>query len=693
MTPPVMLRQHLLTGLICTALLIIQLIGLSDVQAAGKSSSYVIVLASAPGTNLKWQPRKSPLLEGRTVYVTQTTVKGKPYERLNLGFFSSRQAAVLVLNDVEKLYPGAWLREASASEVKAASKTALVVPVSKTSSPKRTAATKKQTPAGNKSSLTNKQLDSLMQRAKNDFKKQDYSQAIRYLTAIIAAGDHKYSSEALEMLGQSRQRNGQNAHAAAIYEEYLEKYPTGDDAIRVKQRLTGLLTSTAAPRDKIHMDEDGKEEKGRLTTYGSFSQYYRKDIAEVDGVDGSFTNLSQLITFIDLNTNYQTPNFDQNFRFSADDTYDFLDEDEKNSFRFIEAFYELSSRKSGTSGRLGRQALRIGGILKRFDGISAGYQFTPNMRLNALAGYPVDIDNKTSINQHKSFYGFIFETGTFLRNWDMNLFYFDQDIDGLDDRTSTGTEIRYNDRTKSIFGMIDYDLNFNEINILQLNANLLFDRGRTAYMNAFLRKAPVLATSNALIGQTAESIEELQQTLSIEQIYQLARDRTADSATITLGGSQPISEKFQANADITFSKVDGTEASGGVPATPSTGTDYFISAQIVGNNLILKRDTGVLGIRYLDTEQSDTWAFIANTRFPVSRDWRINPRLQYDIRTSSDGRTQNKIRALLRTDYQYLNKVRFDFEIGFDDTSEDINGQSLGNSNLFFMLGYRWDFR
>jgi len=687
-----MLRQQFLTGLICTALLIIQLIALSDVQAAGKSSSYVIVLASAPGTNLKWQPKTSTLLEGRTVYVTQTTVKGKPWERLNLGFYSSRQKAVRVLNDVQQLYPGAWLREASAGEIKAASNNALIVPVSKISAPKSTTTTKKQTPVSNKSSLTDKQLDSLMQRAKNDFKKQDYSQAIRYLTAILAAGDHKYSMEALELLGLSRQRKGQNAHAAAIYKEYLEKYQTGDGTIRVKQRLSGLLTSTQAPRKKIHMEADEKEQKGRMTTYGSFSQFYRNDTSKVDGLDGSITTLSQLITFLDLNTTYQTPNFDQNFRFTADDTYDFLDDDDKNSFRFIEAFYDLSSRKSGTSGRFGRQALRIGGILKRFDGISAGYQFTPNMRLNALAGYPVDIDNKTSINQHKSFYGFIFETGTFLQNWDMNLFFFDQDIDGINDRTSTGTEVRYNDNTKSIFGMIDYDLNFNEVNILQLNANLLFDRGRTAYMNAFLRKAPVLATSNALIGQTASSIEELQQTLSIEQIHQLALDRTADSSTITVGGSQPISEKFQANADITFSKVDGTEASGGVPATPSTGTDYFISAQIVGNNLILKRDTGVLGIRYLDTEQSDTWAFIANTRFPVSRNWRINPRLQYDIRTSSDGRSQNKFRVLVRTDYRYLNKVRFDFEIGYDDVSEDTNGQSLGTNNLYFMLGYRWDF-
>jgi hypothetical protein len=551
---------------------------------------------------------------------------------------------------------------------------------------------KKNTTGVQGSSLTEKQLDSLMQRATDEFKRKNYSQAIRYFTAIISAGENKHSREALELLGLSRQRKGQNAHAAAAYKQYLEKYPTSEGAIRVKQRLSGLMTATQAPRDKIHREDEQQEQKGQMTTYGSFSQYYRKDIAESDDIDGSITTLSQLITFIDLNSTYQTANFDQSIRFTADDTFDFLDDDESNSFRFIEAFYDLGSRKTGTSGRIGRQALRIGGILNRFDGISAGYQFTPEMRLNALAGYPVEIDNKTSINKHKSFYGFIFETGTFLRHWDMNLFYFDQDSDGIDDRTSTGTEIRYNDRTKSMFGMIDYDLTFNEINILQLNANLLFDRGRAAYMNAFLRKTPPLSTSNALIGRPETSIEELMQTLSIEQIHQLARDRTADSATITFGGSQPISEKFQANADITFSKVSGTEASGGVPATPSTGTDYFLSAQIVGNNLILRRDTGVIGLRYLDTRLSDTWSIIANTRIPVSRNWRINPRLQYDIRKSTDGRTQNKLRALVRTDYRYLNRVRFDFELGYDDTDDVMNGQSLGTNNLFFMMGYRWDF-
>lgn len=686
MTPPILLRRKLVTCLKYVVLLVLVLAVTANARAENKSSPYAIVLASAPGTGHKWQPRKSSLLEGRTVYVTRTTVKGKQWERLNMGFFNSRQDAVRVLNDIQTLYPGAWLRQASTGEIKAATNKALPVPVS------RKSPSKKLVTRSTGTSLTDAQLESLMQRATDEFKNRNYSQAIRYFTAIISAGESEHSRESLELLGLSRQRKGQDAHAAAIYKDYLEKYPTSDGAIRVKQRLSGLLTAAQPPRDKIHMEADQKVQKGQMTTYGSLSQYYRRDIAESDDIDGSITTLSQLITFIDLNTMYQTANFDQSFRFTADDTYDFLDDEDSNSFRFIEAFYDLGSRKTGTSGRIGRQALRIGGILNRFDGISAGYQLTPGMRINALAGYPVDIDNKTSINKHKSFYGFIYETGTFLQNWDMNLFFFDQETDGIDDRTSTGTEVRYNDRTRSLFGMIDYDLTFKEINILQLNANLLFDRGRAAYMNAFLRKTPPLSTSNALIGRTETSIEELMETLNIEQIHQLARDRTADSATITLGGSQPISEKFQANADITFSKVGGTEASGGVPATPATGTDYFLSAQIVGNNLILRRDTGVLGIRYLDTSLSDTWSIIANTRIPVSRNWRINPRLQYDIRKSSDGRTQNKLRALVRTDYRYLNSIRFDFELGYDSTDDVMNGQSLGTSNLFLMLGYRWDF-
>ena len=157
-----------------------------------------------------------------------------------------------------------------------------------------------------------------------------------------------------------------------------------------------------------------------------------------------------------------------------------------------------------------------------------------------LAGLPVGYNNKSSLNEHQTFYGVTFETGTFLDHWNMNLFYFDQQVDGLTDRNSIGTEVRYRDRRNVLFGMVDYDIFFDELNILQLNGNMSFDQGRTAYMNAFMRKAPILSTSNALIGRQERSIEELKNVLNIEQIYQLAQDRTAGSQTLTIGGSQPL---------------------------------------------------------------------------------------------------------------------------------------------------------
>jgi hypothetical protein len=413
---------------------------------------------------------------------------------------------------------------------------------------------------------------------------------------------------------------------------------------------------------------------------------------------GSITALSQLFTFLDVSSLARSSNFDYNLQFTGDHVADFVDSD-GDQFRFIETSIEFSYRKTGTSAKFGRQKLPISGILRRFDGVSAGYQFTPDFRLNVLAGFPVDLDNKTSINDHKSFYGLTFETGTFLKHWDMSLFYFNQEADDLKDRTSIGTELRYLDKRTSVFSMIDYDLFYDEINTLQLYANHIFDQGLTLYLNGIMRKSPELATSNALIGMPETSLEELNKKLNLEQIYQLARDRTADTQTVTFGASQPLNKTFQLTGDITVSHIDATPATppdvlipAGVPGTEEMGPDYYISTQLVGNSLLMKRDTNILGIRYYQTEPSDTISFIVNSRFPIGRNWRINPRLQYDIRKQFDGREQKKIRAMLKTDYRYHNKLRFDFEIGYGDTTVSNTAVDLDNSNLYFSLGYRWDF-
>ena len=682
-----LLQRHSLASLSCTLLLLCQLLISSNAEAADTASQYSIVVASAPGKNLKWVPKKHSLFEGYSFYVEKATIKGKPWERLCVGFFSSRSDAVAILNQVQKIYPGAWIQKASTENILRT----IHSPSAPTARrPQSTRDKKSVNPeAGTTSSLTEKQLDSLMQRAKTDFKKKKYSSSIRYLNALVAAGNHKYSQEALELLGLTRQRNGQKAHAVSTYEKYLRTYPDSEGATRVRQRLDGLRTADIAPKESIHMEKAGEDSS--VTSYGSLAQYYRRNITSTDDA-GNIETLSQLITYLDLTTMQRTSNFDHRYQFTADHIYDFIDSDDDSVFRFIDTFYEFSHRETGSSGRIGRQRLQIGGILKRFDGFSLGYQFTPDMRLNLIGGLPVDIDNKSSLNQHKTFYGFTFETGTFLDHWSMNLFYFEQTIDDLTNNNSIGTELRYSDRTKAFYGLLDYDLFYDEINILQLNSNIFFDHGRVAYLNAYMRKSPLMATENALIGRQEQSIEELKTVLNDEQIYQLARDRTANSETVMIGGSQPVSKRFQITADITFTHEDETEASGGVPATTDTGTDYFFSTQLVGNDLITMTDSYIFGFRYYDTYLTDVASFIINTRFPVARSWRINPRLQFDLRDQNDGRSQTKLRAIIRTDYRYQNKARFDFEIGYDELNDDSSNQSLDSSNLFFTLGYRWDF-
>ncbi|MCW8935705.1 MAG: hypothetical protein OQK98_13345 [Gammaproteobacteria bacterium] len=665
--------------------ILLNLLGTGLVKAANTSKTYSLVLASASGTNLKWTPSKNQMFSGRSFYIEKIKRISGVRERLNLGFFSNREQAMSMQKKARKIYPGAWIIKTPPNATKSIIYTA-PVSIKKSKIKPLSDKTLKQ---GKATSLREKQLDKLMLRAKTDFKNKKYSSAIRYLKALVNTNSNKYSEEALELLGLTRQRKGQKTHALANYEQYLKLYPDSQGSDRVRQRLAGLLTAASGPRKKIKMETTLKESK--INTHGSLSQFYRSNTAKIDNTQ-SIKTLSQLNTFIDITTQHRSSNFDHQYQFTSDHIYDFIKDDDNSEFRFIETYYELSYRKTGSSGRLGRQTLRIGGLLNRFDGISAGYQFTADMRFNIHAGHPVEIDNKSSINTDKTFYGLTYETGTFLNNWNMNLFYFDQKYNDFNDRSSIGTEVYYRDIKKSLFGMIDYNLLYDEINILQLNANILMDQGRTAHINAFMRKAPVLSSSNALIGRQETSLDALINTLNIEQIYQLAEDRTANSQTITAGGSQRLNLKYQLTADLTLSKTDATIASGGVAAIPGTGTDYFIGTQLVGNNLLIKRDTGVLGIRYSNTEPSKVISLIANSRFPINRDWRINPRLQFDIRNLIGSRSQNKVRAIIRTDYTYINKVRFDFEIGYDQTDEENSGESLTSNNLFFTLGYRWNF-
>ena len=78
-----------------------------------------------------------------------------------------------------------------------------------------------------------------MDEARAALEKKNFNGAIALLTKVLRYPENKYSAEAQELLGLARQRNGQPDAARAAYEDYLRRYPRGEGAERVQQRLAG----------------------------------------------------------------------------------------------------------------------------------------------------------------------------------------------------------------------------------------------------------------------------------------------------------------------------------------------------------------------------------------------------------------------------------------------------------------------
>ena len=243
------------------------------------------------------------------------------------------------------------------------------------------------------------------------------------------------------------------------------------------------------------------------------------------------------------------------------------------------------------------------------------------------------------------------------------------------------------------FSLVDYDIHFKELNIWQLLGNWTLPDKTTVNLVADYRKSPILTTNNALMGQTAISVDELQDSFSSSELYDLARDRTATSKLVTLGVSRPMDGNIQFSGDITALNLSDTEKSGGVEATEGTGTDYIYNLQLIGSNLIKQGDITILGLRYSNSDNRDVYSLNLNTRFLVTRDFRVNPRFRMDSRKNRDNNTGQMVyRPSIRLDYRVKNRLSLEAEIGGEYSSREIVNDSGIDSSYFVYVGYRADF-
>lgn len=690
----------ILTVLISVALHGVSIAGTA--RAFNPSDRYVINLDSY---ERPVDPSVLPEYEVFERYLLYSTVYkegGKTWYRLRLGFFPSSDAAQKIIDSLKGTFPTAWVARVSRKEVEM-SRGLSLAPAKRrrdalTGVPSSGIAAvdgqgrkdaKAPEPAPAQRPLTQEErMALLMDEAETAMKNNDLDRAIRLYENILSYPEHRYWQDAQELLGLARERKGEKERAAAEYKVYLALFPKGEGAQRVRQRLEVLVTAQAKPMEKLTR---AKVEKKETEVFGSFSQFYYRNENRTEEA-GRTIYRSAVSNSLDLNVKSRTDKYDA--RAALNGGYEFnLLKDTKNETQLNQLYLDLSSRGRQAAGRVGRQSLSTGGVLGRFDGALVSYQVFRQVRANLVAGYPVQSVVLHSFKANKYFYGINFDLGTYAGSWDFNAFLIEQMADGMLDRRATGGEARYFRPNGSFFSLVDYDLSYDVLNTALATGTLTFDNNTTINLSADYRKSPVLTTTNALQGQTADSLSGLRSTMSEDAVRSLARDRTAISRTYTLGVTKPLNEKFQVSSDVTMSNLSATPASGGIEAVHETGNEYSFSAQIVGSSLVKDGDTAILGLRYSDASTSDTISLSLNTRYPVERDFRVNPRLRLDYsKRASNDSTLYKVAPSLRVEYYWKRFLSVEFEGGGEWTYEWVADQKNIIKDYFIVAGYRLDF-
>ncbi|MGD8909061.1 MAG: hypothetical protein PVI92_06900 [Chromatiales bacterium] len=714
---------------------------------------YVINLSSEAEPIDQSKIAPVPVQANQALYTTKVKADGRERHHLRIGFFRTHKEAEKTLKEVKKFYPKARIERADIQERRQALFESGLLPESEMGGeplvPGTGVVTGVVTAVGNPGPVAegtvessealaaigaeaqagpgtgeaarpilpaDARLSKMIELIRRAMTAGEYDKAIRMLEGFLEEPENEYTKQAMELLGLARERNGQAAHAKAEYEAFLQKYPEGEDAERVHQRLLGLNTAPKAPKESVRDPQEQEEEAVEWESHGNLSQYYRRAEVDNEGDENDEVSHSEIETFFDLNTRRRSQSFDISMKLTGSQTTDLLSDGEGNDEALSHAYIDAQHLDSRSNLRLGRQNLRSSGILNRFDGMVLGYELTPDINLRGYAGLPVESTRDVFLHEHKRFVGIGGDIVNLFENWDVSLYMIDQKVDDLTDRQAVGGELRYVGDEKSLSGLLDYDVHYGALNFFILQGNwTLADKSRL-YMNLDYRKVPLLLTSSAIRGyndpdlfsediEPVESIEELLRFESEDYIYTRAEKLSGDLTSIQLGLSRPLSPSLQISGDLTISNTKGTPQQGSidddgtitsndyVAAVEDTGNEYYYNVQLIKNDLLKQGDIGILSMRYYDASISDTLRLGISSRYPITNLWRINPRLNiaYRKRTDNDN-TRLRVSPYLRTDYRLRRNFTLEFEGGASWYKDEADSESTKTTDYFFIGGYRWDF-
>lgn len=653
---------------------------------------FALQLAAGPGAAEHAAGLGAEHVGGRSLYVNEHAASGGTWVELRLGFFATEQEARTFAAKLPAKYASSIVVVADTAEQQRALAAALPASAASTASAPATFAFARAEP------LTAERMASLTGSADEAMLGGDHDTAIRLYARLLEEPEFTERRMARERLGLARERKGQFAQARAEYQAYLDEFPAGTDAERVRQRLAGLV---AAATPVVVESRELRAEPPLWDIAGGVAQYVRYLELERPGTATASVEQSALWSNLNLVVRRDGERFELLHRVDAAYRYDLLDATEISAdgdqLLVSNAYVDVTDGKHDWEARIGRQSRYGSGIVGRFDGAHVHYRWRPQIALNLAFGNPVDYP-RHAVDSHRQFVGFSADMDRLVRQWDFSFFGILQTVDGIADREAIGAEARYRSDRWHVVGAIDADLSYSVVNSALVNATWRLTDKLTLNGRFNGGAAPYIATRNALIGQSAVLVETLLDTYTEQQLRRVARDRTADAEQGTLGLSRPLFDRFQLNADAGYYAFDGTVASAGVIALP-TMRQTFVNLSFVGSSVFADGDSAVFALRHTVGRDMTNDTLTFDLRLPTRGRLRLNPRLALSSRQYSDGSSEQWVAApMLRLALRWPNRHQFELELGARQSAREFaafDGMALlpdeESTETFINAGYWWE--
>jgi tetratricopeptide (TPR) repeat protein len=539
----------------------------------------------------------------------------------------------------------------------------------------------------------------LMDSARGALQQGQIVTAIESLNRLLNLPPNQQTQVAQELIGEAREKNGEFDKARVEYELYLKLYPDAADAAKVKGKLAKLPEAGAKPAlraaQKKFIDE-------KMMVYGGISQNYYKGMshtdtttADINGITtASLTSIDQsmLVSSLDVTGRKRTENTDTRIVVRDVNNANFL-QGQKSNNRLNSAYVEQSARDHSYLYRLGRQTGLSGGVPSRFDGAWLGYSPTSTWRINGVIGAPVDYYNSGA--ESKTFAGMSIDLTRLPEQWSGSGYVIQQKVAGIVDRRAVGAETHYFDAKSNYMGLLDYDTLFKAVNFATLQGNWTTGAGGNYNLLLDHRKTPPLQITNALTGQTVQTIAAA---LSQPGVYAdtLRADAQTLSATSNLflvGMTQPYSAHWRMGGDFRIANTSGTGSVGTVAAVPGNGNSYTYTVQAIANSLFIENDLNVISASYVDDHRYEGRSLTFNRVETLRQNWRLDMSLMLYNQSDTLGVHQTRITPSLKLGYHMNDSVSLEGEGGLEDTHTYSATQNDKTRRRYFYVGYRWDFR